>query len=421
MNRSLRLGAAMPVVLGILVLVGILIALQFVRAKQQEDLVGVWQEKSISRWLAIAGRNLAIERLDAGDSSLLQGSAIEEWFAPGRRGVEVRMEREGLRWFAISLPLGKSAGSKRSKSEIGFVASRRPALVLLEPGDVVLGGDTRIVGDVAMTKGRFISNPWTLLPSGPNAGHRGQLDTTRFEIGLWAPRLEGVDAWWDSLFRTRVGAVGFDSILENRVLFRDGPVALGASVRWKGVRLVASTIRIATGAVLEDCLLIAKDTLIVSGKPRIRQGQYLSGDTLGVDMDGDVEGTPLFGVLYDGRPEKPDRGILEIRKMSGEAVLLSWARRGPVVGDKIRLVVGRESRLAGLAVTSGVLDATSATWAGTMVASRVGARKDGVWYGNALYDARLRGSDVGFWPLWFPKAGGRRVGRPIAWPDSGAS
>lgn len=402
----------MAVVLGVLVLVGLLVSIQIVRERTRESLVGAWQKQELPGWLALAGRAMVLEDLDGSGTLWEPGSRLEEWVVPSRRGVRASLGREGFEAIARTTPLGSDGWSTRAYPLRVVSTKAPPVLVLLDGGAQVLGGEARIDGDVLAPGGVFTMSPWSILPARPGAGHRGRLDTTAGSVRGWRPDTRLVEVWWDSMTSLPVGTGELRDPMPGSVWRRDRVVRLGRGVDWTGVTLVARSIVVSSGAKLRDCVLLARDSLVLDGSVIVDGGQFLSSESLRVDLRGRVEGRPLFGILL-AKGGSAERGI-SVNAFQGVGDFVVLPRHDAVVDPSQGLRVARGIEASGLICATGAVDLSGADWTGTVVAGSLVAIVAGTRFGGALHDAHLHEErQPAAWPvLWRDLPMSRIVARP---------
>lgn len=383
-----RLGAAMPVVLGILVLVGVLVSLQVVRERSAGAVVSAWQRADQPDWLALAGRALALEDLDGEGLLWTEGSEVEEWYQQGRRGARAKLLQTGFEVAVEAIPLGVADSQSRCYPLRFLSDGGDRALVLPSGGRIVLGGDSRILGRVDAPGAVFVASPWSILPAASTAGLKGVLDTSRGAGRGWRADTRRVEAWWDSLLEAASRTPGSPGESgDGRTMYRSDAVRIGKGDRMEGVTVVAPRILVSDGAELRDCVLLAADSLRVQGRVLIDGGQFLSGRAMSIDLERGVEGLPLFGILLDGEHEE-GKG-LGVESLSGEGDLVVVARKGVVVEAGAWIRVARGVKAGGLIYTTGGVDLSGVQWMGTVVAGTLVASRNGTTYGGALLDTRL--------------------------------
>lgn len=388
----------MPIALGLLVLVGLLVAQLFQQIHINNDLA-IRNHFEAQRGLMVASALAHAQNiLDAADTTDLVARSVRVELDSGGTGYRFDLEPWGglvrLTIHAIAGPdsvrpwvfeIGSSVGSD-SLPEVGIVGG----------GGVSLGNNASLQGRV-WARG-IVKNSQGSAPQGVAVQADKNDELLRAALPL---RMES--EWLDKVERQYRSGLPLDST-QALVVDKTLPIRLGGVVgkgqyyadsmvleglRARGLILVARRVVLRGINECEDCLLQALQDVELGGRIRWT-GQILARDSLVASVDS-VLGSPIC--MVQGRFDSNTGKKGSIMRME-RGFFSGWWGTGTEWGyaseRMVRIQTGRETRIRGT-ISSGGLAAIKGELSGCVIVSGV-ARFDqaGILWEGGLDSAKIR-------------------------------
>lgn len=388
----------MPIALGLLVLVGLLVAQLFQQIRINNDLA-IRNHFEAQRGLMVASALAHAQSiLDAADTSDLVVRAVRVELDSGGIGYRFDLEPWGA---LVRLTIHAVAGPDSVKPWFFDIGSSVdpdsfPEIGIFGGGGVSLGSKASLLGRV-WARG-VVKNDQGGAPQGVVVRADRNDELLRAALPL---RMES--EWLDKVERLFRSGLPLDSALA-LVVDKALPIRLGGVVgkgqyyadsmvldglRAKGLVLVARRIVFHGTNECEDCLLQALQDVELGGRIRWT-GQILARDSLVASVDS-VLGSPIC--MVQGR-FNPNTGKKESVMRLERGFFTGWWGTGTEWGyaseRMVRIQTGREARIRGV-ISSGGLAAIKGELSGAAIVSGV-ARFDqaGILWEGGLDSAKIR-------------------------------
>jgi hypothetical protein len=388
------------VVLGLFVLMGLSLVVLFRTVAQNDALVekGIHEAQDIL--LGKAALSLTVARANK-DPLVAEGWRSDRRLGTDSLGFRVRVRPRGLFPFVEAEPTGRIRPTLRSTAELArsWHPSIPIGLVLLEPGDVILGPTADLSGGIVASGGvrRFGSFlPPSHVARDSNAlasWLRSGLDTAH--VGAWQSQaLDLLEGRSDSLAGEPVTGKLSDAPGGHLAVPRGLWIWTGSSeldsLDCDRCVLLASRLRLRNGARMRGGLLWTSGSLVLRGRLS-GDGQFLSRD--GLDLDSLAGSDPGIVLASLGRACDPidptcrgwSTASVGMRGSVGSGLV---ARFG--VGERGSpgfsvLATDERTDWTGIVVLEGLVD-WQGRLQGTLVARQLlGLRPDGVLQGGYLH------------------------------------
>lgn len=168
-------------------------------------------------------------------------------------------------------------------------------------------------------------------------------------------RVTGKVAADEAFERTEIVADGFTLSghqWENTRFYCAGSLTLGAGAVFRDCQIVAATLRIGNDARFQGGAVMSLGRMEIQGSP-VLSGQFLSGDTLVVNIASTLEDCPVFYV--SGKADiNSQRGMLHIANAQGRGIFLFQGN--PELYGSTSLALDAGTDLGGFAYTTAFMD-----------------------------------------------------------------
>lgn len=386
----------MAVVLGLMVLLGIMIAIVFQMVRQNNALVSRGAQEAQDILLGKSGLSYGLARFDR-DPDLVSGWNADNWLKPDSLGFRVRLGMHGLFVRLFVTPLGRAQPRMVTRGDVArsWISTRVPSLVLWGTGDVVVGVRGGLGGDVYI---RGLPRAET----GLLADHRTLGDTS--QVPRWlasGPDLDVIARWQEviaSVFSNRdhsvegsavrsSGSQGFagSASLGSGVWLWDGPGVLD-SLTCDGCILLAKELEIRRGVRLRDGLIWVARNFVLHGRLE-GDGQILSRDTLVLDSVTACDSGIVLAALGRERETQGLPGstsLVRLGRSRGQGMVVAFQIGAEPKESRIVLESDSLTRWQGVVLADGLVH-WKGRLEGTLLAEQLlGYRADGVLQGGFL-------------------------------------